>query len=304
MPDIYALIDYLRRYFTWINLLVILTLSYLLASLFSGFLSRTVSQIPLEMPMVAEKSPSPKKSARPSLADYRVVTERNIFCSLPEEKEETEIAEVVDKSPLNARLIGTVTGPPDSSLALIEDRGKRSSDFYQIGDSLMGQATILAIERNRVIISRAGVQESLLIYEEEITALAPPSQNRGSTQTTEQEENTQFEIRQVTEDSFEIDRFSFEEATKNLGNLMTQARVVPHFVEGKISGYKIFAIEPGSIYTEIGMANGDIIQNINGIEIDSPEKALQLLAQLKNETNFQIDLVRNGQPKTYSYQLR
>lgn len=305
MPNIYWVIDFIRRYFSWINLLMIAMLAFLLASLFSARLSKVIAEIPLEMPMVGEKSPRPTKNDRASLVDYRVITERNIFCSLPEEKnEETEIAEVVDKSPLNARLIGTVTGPPDRSLALIEDRGKRKTDFYQIGDNLMGQATILAIERNRVVISRGGAQESLMIYEEEIPETTPSTVRREPGGRGEDDTNVAVEIRQVTEDSYEIDRFSFEEATKNLGNLMTQARVVPHFVEGKISGYKIFAIKPGSVYTEIGLKNGDIINNINGIEIDSPEKALQLLAQLKSENDFQIDLVRNGQPKTYSYRLR
>jgi len=112
------------------------------------------------------------------------------------------------------------------------------------------------------------------------------------------------EVRKVAENSFEVNRLAFEEVTKNLGNFMTQARIVPHFIEGKIAGYKIFAIKPDSIYTDLGMQNGDVLQRVNGVEVESPEKALQIISQLKTETDFQIDLVRNGKPMTLSYRLR
>lgn len=300
--DIYSLFDFFRRYFSWLNLLVIGLLAFLSASLFSGYLSRLLSAIPIEAPLVTKKSSAQAKTASISFSDYQAITDRNIFTTLPSENIENPIGAAADKSSLKARLIGTITGPKDSSLALVEDENSRLAEFYKTGDMILNQATVLAIERNRIIISRAGNQEVLAIYEEEISPLTstsstlpPPTLPPG---------NSPVEVRKVAENSYEVNRLAFEEVTKNLGTIMTQARIVPHFIEGKIAGYKIFAIKPDSIYTDLGMMNGDVLQRVNGVEVESPEKALQVLSQLKSETDFQIDLVRNGKPMTFSYRLR
>ena len=302
--DIYSLFDYFKRYFSWLNLLAISLLAFLSASLFSGYISHLLSSIPIESPQVSRKSSERAKSAPVSLNDYQIVSDRNIFTLLPPENKENPAAAAAaaEKSPLKARLIGTITGPKDSSLALVEDETNHASEFYKIGDTFLNQATVLAIERNRIIVSRAGNQEVLAIYEEEISpltssasALPPPTLPAGG---------GPVEVRKVAENSFEVNRLAFEEVTKNLGTIMTQARIVPHFIEGKIAGYKIFAIKPDSLYTDLGMQNGDVLQKVNGVEIESPEKALQILSQLKTETDFQIDVVRNGKPMTLSYRLR
>jgi general secretion pathway protein C len=302
--DIYSLFDYFKRYFPWLNLLAISLLAFLSASLFSGYLSHLLSSIPMESPRISRKSSDHAKTAPLSLNDYQSISDRNIFTLLPPDKTENPVAAAAaaDKSPLKARLIGTITGPRDRSLALVEDETTRTAEFYKIGEMFMTQATVLVIERNRIVISRAGNQEVLAIYEEEISpltstssSLPPPTLPSG---------NGPVEVRKVAENRFEINRLAFEEVTKNLGTIMTQARIVPHFIEGKIAGYKIFAIKPDSIYTDLGMVNGDVLQKVNGVEIESPEKALQIISQLKTETDFQIDVVRNGKPMTFSYRLR
>lgn len=301
--DFYSLFDYFKRYFSWLNLLAISLLAFLSASLFSGYLSHLLSSIPMESPQVSRKSDR-AKPAPVSLSDYQAISDRNIFTLLPPEKKESleASAAAADKSPLKARLIGTITGPRESSLALVEDETTHAAEFYKVGETFMTQATVLAIERNRIVISRAGNQEILAIYEEEISpltstssSLPPPTLPAGA---------GPVEVRKVAENSFEVNRLAFEEVTKNLGTIMTQARIVPHFIEGKIAGYKIFAIKPDSIYTDLGMQNGDVLQKVNGVDIESPEKALQILSQLKTETDFQIDVVRGGKPMTFSYRLR
>ena len=54
----------------------------------------------------------------------------------------------------------------------------------------------------------------------------------------------------------------------------------------------------------VGIMNGDIIQKVNGYDINSPEKALQVYSMLKNEKKISIDVVRNGRPKSFEYEIR
>ena len=64
------------------------------------------------------------------------------------------------------------------------------------------------------------------------------------------------------------------------------------------------SIKPGSLLSKIGLMNGDVISKVNGYDINSPEKALQVYGLLKNEKNVSVDLTRNGQNKSISYSIR
>ena len=46
----------------------------------------------------------------------------------------------------------------------------------------------------------------------------------------------------------------------------------------------------------VGFSNGDTIRAINGFEIASPDKALELYTKLRNVDQLTFDLVRRGQP--------
>ncbi len=55
---------------------------------------------------------------------------------------------------------------------------------------------------------------------------------------------------------------------------------------------------------ELGIKNGDIVQRINGTEINSVEKALPMLQLARNESAISIDLIRRGEKKTLSIEIR
>jgi general secretion pathway protein C len=80
--------------------------------------------------------------------------------------------------------------------------------------------------------------------------------------------------------------------------------MVPNFENGVVNGFKVFAIKSGSIFQELGLKNGDVIQRINGTEIDSVEKAIPMLQLLKTESAISIDLSRGGAKKTLSIEIR
>lgn len=89
-----------------------------------------------------------------------------------------------------------------------------------------------------------------------------------------------------------------------MNQLFTQLRAVPHFEGGKSVGFRLFAIRQGSLFDQIGLRNGDIIQRINGNEINDPARALSLFSELRNQSELAVEIVRNKEPKTYNYQVR
>jgi S1-C subfamily serine protease len=63
-------------------------------------------------------------------------------------------------------------------------------------------------------------------------------------------------------------------------------------------GYKVYAIQPGSVARAIGLENGDLIRGINGFEVASREQALEVYAAMRDAREITVDLVRRGNPLT------
>ncbi len=109
-----------------------------------------------------------------------------------------------------------------------------------------------------------------------------------------------FEIKQVGENQYVIRRQDLQRATGNLNALATQARIVP---AKKENGFRILNIRRNSLYERIGIRNGDIIKSINGIDISSPDKALEAYSRLQSASNISIDIIRRGNNETLQYTI-
>ena len=74
------------------------------------------------------------------------------------------------------------------------------------------------------------------------------------------------------------------------------ARFIPNFLrmsnERTIDGFRIYRIEPSSIFECLGLKNGDVIKSINGEGLDSLEELQLILLPLFNVKNFIIEIER------------
>jgi len=111
-------------------------------------------------------------------------------------------------------------------------------------------------------------------------------------------------ITKTGENSYGVPRTAVDGALNNLSELATQARIVPAFEGGKPVGFKLFSIKPGSLYSKIGLQNGDVISRINGFEMSSPEKGLEVYQKLKDASNVTVDVKRRGKPMTLDYAIQ
>jgi general secretion pathway protein C len=91
---------------------------------------------------------------------------------------------------------------------------------------------------------------------------------------------------------------------ENINDLMTQVRVRPYFRRGKPEGLIVSQIQPDSVFSDLGLKNGDILVNVNGKRISSPEEALQLYNGLKSGSEVSIEITRRGRKKMFTYQIK
>jgi type II secretory pathway component PulC len=104
--------------------------------------------------------------------------------------------------------------------------------------------------------------------------------------------------------AFVVIACSIDRDLSDLNHLAIQARIVPLFRDGAAIGFKLFSIRPGSIYAEAGIQNGDVLRTINGYELSSPEKALEIYSKLKEARRIELELERSGKPVRLVYHVK
>jgi general secretion pathway protein C len=235
---------------------------------------------------------------KPPLSSYAVVYTRDIFNAIkaPRQAEGPPLA-TGNNSPL--RLWGTAIGDNERAFAIIEDMGAHVQGLYHAGDQILPGVALVEVRWDRVVIDRSGRRETLLL------PATPPMMSPTLTASTAAPSEERDGVRQVAQDSFQIDRKEVDHALNNLNELFTQARAVPYTSpEGEAQGFRLFSIKPQSLVDRIGLKNGDIVQRVNGIEISDPSTAFGLLQELQGHAQVRVDVMRNHQPVTLSYEIQ
>jgi general secretion pathway protein C len=76
--------------------------------------------------------------------------------------------------------------------------------------------------------------------------------------------------------------------------LLAGVRIVPSLRDGGPSGFKIYAVRPGSVLALLGFHNGDLILAINGRNVSSPDAALETFSALRSANRIVCELERSG----------
>ena len=111
-------------------------------------------------------------------------------------------------------------------------------------------------------------------------------------------------IEPLDDNNYEVPKAELDKALANLNDLAMQARIVPAFKDGQAEGFKLFSIRPDSLYSKIGIVNGDVIKRINGFDMNSPEKALEIYTKLKDAGRIDVEIDRNGTSVRKTYNVR
>jgi len=83
-----------------------------------------------------------------------------------------------------------------------------------------------------------------------------------------------------------------------------QIRAEPHQgPDGNIDGYRLSGIEPGSIWDQIGVKNGDIVHSVNGKELTSMSEVMAAYT-FQSAKSFTFEVTRDGQRQTMRYDVR
>jgi general secretion pathway protein C len=111
-------------------------------------------------------------------------------------------------------------------------------------------------------------------------------------------------IRKNGPGDYDIDRATLDKILESQHELMAQTRVAPDMIDGRVAGLRLMGIKPDSLLGLIGLSNNDRLDAINGLDISSPESALEAYARIRNGDKFDVRLTRDGKPMTIDYKIK
>ena len=205
---------------------------------------------------------------------------------------------VLRPSVVKLRLVGTLVASGTQGGAVIQSVGKEDQKFYHINQEVVpGKITLMAVRKNYVILR---VDRQFGILKARYNNLDDSGQSvssRGGT-------SSLHGVRKIDDHHWLIESRAIRFAMQNMNSLMMQARAVPNMNAGHMDGFRLVAIQPGSLYQEVGLAPGDIIRSINGMSMSDPQNFVKALSTLGSVSQVQVNLVRNGVPQTFQYQIQ
>jgi general secretion pathway protein C len=282
-----------NRAFAAANLLLLTAAAYFGVSIFYAVLvGRLDAGLPATVPARAEAAPG--ADAPGSMADYRVVVERNLFNSGRQAlAAQTGPALDLDKlkqTELKLKLWGTVTGQDGQTYAVIEDQKTREQSLYRPGDAIQNAAVKLVL-RQKVVLTVGDRDEVLAMEEPGVTRPSAPPRAEAPGRGPAAEA-----VQPVVVPAEQVDK-----AMENIGDLLNQATFRPHIEDGKAAGISITGIKPNAIFRRLRLRNGDIITGVNGMPIASVDDAVQAMSSLSPDGPVQVKVKRRGQEETLEY---
>ncbi|GAB4438131.1 MAG: hypothetical protein OHK0040_09580 [bacterium] len=185
-------------------------------------------------------------------------------------------------------LKGVITLPP--GYAFIENKDKVQKLFKK-GEDVFGYGTLTMVEPKVVSLSQNGkvININLEGHEPEDKASSSPQKPTGNASAGQKERTfAKEEIKRFLEDPREI---------------LTDARLLPNFKDGKQEGFVVREVRPGGFYERIGLQNGDIILRANKIELTSPNDGIKIFSLIKELDRVELDILRDGRPMTQVYNI-
>jgi general secretion pathway protein C len=276
-------------------------------------------------------SPTPAAAAAPN-ADARgssweqrqVILARNLFHSselskatpIPE-----EVPDELEETNLPLKLWGTIASSnPQLAWASVEETDARETLSVRVGDSIKS-AEVLSIERQRIVLLEKGVRRSLTLEEDEEAvpfvgravakqvkrkarsrrraASRAPRARRSARQSMAER------VKKLADDRFEVSREEVQKAMSNPAELFSQARILPKMGDnGEILGVEVSAIEPDSVFQQVGIKDGDIITQVGGTPINDVGQSGQLMSALTTGEDVTITVMGpDGTEETMTIQV-
>jgi general secretion pathway protein C len=234
------------------------------------------------------QSVSPEDSnSRLNLADIKRLNLFGDFDAAPMEETKATDAPVTR---LNLTLTGVVASSvKDQGAAVIENRNQQQT--YGIGEKIEGTSVSLKeVYADRVIIKNGSSNETLMLdgvdYNKNTSELSQ------TPAISLQSSNQDLELRQtLSSDAIQASR----ELQDQPASFIDYIAVSPHRPNGELLGYRVSPGKKPTLFKAAGLKSGDVITDINGLDLTDMQQALEAMNMLKELQSLQMSVQREDE---------
>jgi general secretion pathway protein C len=227
-------------------------------------------------------------NSRLNLADIKRLNLFGDFNADPIEQKEVTNAPITR---LNLTLTGVVASSvKDQGAAIIENRNQQQT--YGIGEKIEGTSVSLKeVYADRVIIKNGSSNETLMLdgvdYNKNTNQLSqPPLANlQPSDQGPE-------ELRQTLSNEAIL---AGRELQDQPASFIDYIAVSPHRPDGELLGYRVSPGKKPTLFKAAGLKSGDVITDINGLDLTDMQEALEAMNMLKELQSLQMSVQREDE---------
>ncbi len=281
---------FMVRYLAWIANTVLFALCcFLIADTANAIIAALLNPSPATSVVAGQPSGLQSRSWN----DRQQITDRNLFhsevLSPPEQTATTAAAanEELTETNLPLKLWGTIAAnDPALSWASVEDTGRAVTSAVRVGDKIQS-ASIVAIERRRVVLLENGARRSLSLDGEE----APDSALQVSRRSTPP--TRAAGARPPRRSSARSSDPAAQAVAPPMGNpnsLYSQARVKPQIdlETNQITGLELSNIQAGSVFEAVGIQNGEVITEVDGVPVSQLGPSTKIMSALSDPEQVEI----------------
>jgi len=216
---------------------------------------------------------------------------------------QTSVSTAPTTSQTDLILLGTATGSPGAGYALIRRVSSNEERVFKTGEKVFDLGVLKTVQKETVEVSSDSQNITLKtpVTSSEAGKVSSANQPNPNPQVVSPASGV---VQSTPGGSGIIDQRALNAALDNIGQAMTDARLLPSLKNGKVEGFKVSEVKPQGVFAAVGLKNGDMLARINDFPVDSPEKAIQSFMTLKGQNRIKLDLIRDGAPTSLTYDIR
>ena len=214
------------------------------------------------------------------------------------------VAQEVSDTAARLQLLGSIVSAK-GGVALVKDRTSGKIKAHRVGETIFGVAELVSVDRNAMVVREKDGSTLTL------------SNKLGGVGSGKKFAKKAAPLLYGNEDSYKEDgfarigskvdidaRYRDKVLKEELPSILMAATAEPVLEGGEIKGFVFSQVEAGSMFTKLGMRDGDVVTEINGVPLNNVAKTIQFLNTLREEPNVKVNIVRGGVPVSLDVNIK
>jgi general secretion pathway protein C len=285
----------------------VVALNFMLIAACAYFAARSVNDMVARRLVVIPPAPHAAVRQLPheelTRTSYDLIVQRDIFNSVKQQAPPPPPPPQATASDLHIKLVGTSQLTWTRPFAAFEDQNTHDQAIYRQGDKIPDAGELVNVEKTKAVINHNGTMVTLemetdkpdtgpgeTVQPEPMIPAMPPMFRR--------------DVHRIGPNQYMIERRALERNMRNMGQLFTMMRALPNVQNGQTDGFALSEVVPGSLFSQMGLRNGDVVTTIGGQELNDPTQAIALLNTLRSASSLSITVMRHGQPVQLEYDIQ